>query len=368
MQAAAAISEDLSAVLGIVDPAIRIGGNQSGKALQAERQQSDTATFNFYDNLTRSMAQVGRILVDLVPSYYAEPGRIVRIIGDDKPGGTVHTAAGSIRGQCVVVRAEAERAEAKAPAVKPHTDAIAGAADTIDTEAVRLRRRHTDLLSEALSKSSFFRFHTGSLLLFLIFVYSNTMASRDSALADLKLIAPPKLCELHAAPVSRVCLDGPVLQVFCSAVDCSGGRTTTVRCERDILHFAAAVKAQILVICNDTSPWGFQSLGLPPAGADDAALLARAAACVGHELAEDQLREQMRATIALVDAAPGNFAGPCCLCRNAVPPAHPFSHHHPQPRVRYAIITFACAATAPTTTLPSESVYHFDFLLSVPNG
>ena len=83
MQAAAAISEDLSAVLGIVDPAIRIGGNQSGKALQAERQQSDTATFNFYDNLTRSMAQVGRILVDLVPSYYAEPGRIVRIIGDD---------------------------------------------------------------------------------------------------------------------------------------------------------------------------------------------------------------------------------------------------------------------------------------------
>jgi hypothetical protein len=83
MAAAAAISEDLSAVLGIVDPAIRIGGNQSGKALQAERQQSDNATFNFYDNLTRSMAQVGRILVDLVPSYYAEPGRIVRIIGDD---------------------------------------------------------------------------------------------------------------------------------------------------------------------------------------------------------------------------------------------------------------------------------------------
>ena len=83
MAAAAAISEDLSAVLGIIDPAIRIGGNQSGKALQAERQQSDNATFNFYDNLTRSMAQVGRILVDLVPSYYYEPGRIVRIIGDD---------------------------------------------------------------------------------------------------------------------------------------------------------------------------------------------------------------------------------------------------------------------------------------------
>ncbi len=83
MAAASAISEDLSAVLGIVDPAIRIGGNQSGKALQAERQQSDNSTFNFYDNLTISRAQVGRNLVDLIPSYYAEPGRVVRIIGDD---------------------------------------------------------------------------------------------------------------------------------------------------------------------------------------------------------------------------------------------------------------------------------------------
>lgn len=83
MIAAQAIGDDLSAVLGIVDPAIRIGGNVSGKALNAERQQSDNATFNFFDNMTRSMAQTGRVLLDLIPHYYAEPGRIARILGDD---------------------------------------------------------------------------------------------------------------------------------------------------------------------------------------------------------------------------------------------------------------------------------------------
>jgi hypothetical protein len=83
MVAAQSIGEDLSAVLGIIDPAVRVGGNQSGKALNAERQQADNSTFNFYDNLTRSMAQVGRILLDLIPHYYNEPGRVVRILGDD---------------------------------------------------------------------------------------------------------------------------------------------------------------------------------------------------------------------------------------------------------------------------------------------
>lgn len=77
------VDQDLSAVLGIIDPAVRIGGNVSGKALNAERQQSDNSTFNFYDNLTRSMAQTGRILLDLIPYYYSEPSRVVRIIGDD---------------------------------------------------------------------------------------------------------------------------------------------------------------------------------------------------------------------------------------------------------------------------------------------
>lgn len=83
MVMAETMSGDLTSVLGIVDPAMRIGGNVSGKALNAERMQSDNSTFHFYDNMTRSMRFTGEQLLDLIPFYYAEPGRIVRIVGDD---------------------------------------------------------------------------------------------------------------------------------------------------------------------------------------------------------------------------------------------------------------------------------------------
>lgn len=83
MAMAASVDADLTAVLGIVDPAMRIGGNVSGKALQAERVQSDVSTFNFFDNMTRSIAFTGRILLDSMKFYYNEPGRVVRIVGDD---------------------------------------------------------------------------------------------------------------------------------------------------------------------------------------------------------------------------------------------------------------------------------------------
>jgi len=82
MVMANSVGDDLTSVLGIVDPAMRIGGNVSGKALQSERLQSDNSTFHYYDNETISIAQTGRILLDLIPYYYSGP-RTVRIIGDD---------------------------------------------------------------------------------------------------------------------------------------------------------------------------------------------------------------------------------------------------------------------------------------------
>lgn len=83
MAMAASVDQDLTSVLGIVDPAMRIGGNVSGKALNSERQQSDNSTFHYYDNLTRSIAFTGRWMLDVMKYYYSEPGRVVRIIGDD---------------------------------------------------------------------------------------------------------------------------------------------------------------------------------------------------------------------------------------------------------------------------------------------
>lgn len=82
IEAAMLIGEDLSAVLGIVEPAMRIGGNVSGKALNSEKQQSDNATFNYYDNLTRSICHTGKIIVDLIPPIL-DTERVIRILGED---------------------------------------------------------------------------------------------------------------------------------------------------------------------------------------------------------------------------------------------------------------------------------------------
>jgi hypothetical protein len=82
MESAQAANQDLTSVLGIIDPAQRIGGNLSGKALRGEQMQSDSGTFHYYDNLTRSIAHTGRIILDLIPKIYDQQ-RVVRIIGED---------------------------------------------------------------------------------------------------------------------------------------------------------------------------------------------------------------------------------------------------------------------------------------------
>lgn len=82
MSAAMALSDDLSSILGIVEPAQRINGNVSGKALNAERLQSDNSNFHFYDNLTRSIGHTGKMIVDLGPKIY-DVERVMRIIGED---------------------------------------------------------------------------------------------------------------------------------------------------------------------------------------------------------------------------------------------------------------------------------------------
>ena len=82
MEAAGAISADLQMVLGILDPNQLPSGNISGKALAGQQNQVDLSNFHFYDNLTRSIAQTGRIILDLIPKIY-DTQRVMRIIGSD---------------------------------------------------------------------------------------------------------------------------------------------------------------------------------------------------------------------------------------------------------------------------------------------
>jgi len=82
MAAAQSITQDLQAVVGIVDPNQLPMGNISGKALQGQQNQVDMTNFHYYDNLTRSIAHTGRIILDLIPKIYSAE-RVMRIIGDD---------------------------------------------------------------------------------------------------------------------------------------------------------------------------------------------------------------------------------------------------------------------------------------------
>jgi hypothetical protein len=82
MSALQGMNQDLQAVVGIFDPAQLPQGMQSGKSLQGQQQQADMTNFHYYDNLTRSIRQTGRIILDLIPKIY-DRERVMRIIGND---------------------------------------------------------------------------------------------------------------------------------------------------------------------------------------------------------------------------------------------------------------------------------------------
>ena len=83
--ALAGLNSDLMAVIGIYDPSQLPSGMISGKALNGQQQQTDMTNFHYYDNLTKSIRQCGRICLDLIPTVYSEE-RILRIIGADGKG------------------------------------------------------------------------------------------------------------------------------------------------------------------------------------------------------------------------------------------------------------------------------------------
>ena len=83
------LNADLMAVVGIYDPSQLPQGNQSGKAIQGQQAQVDMTNFHYFDNLTRSIKQTGRIILDLIPHVY-DSERCLRIIGDDGKGEIVN--------------------------------------------------------------------------------------------------------------------------------------------------------------------------------------------------------------------------------------------------------------------------------------
>ena len=84
VQAAEGAMKDLMALAGMPhEPGQDAPGTVvSGKALRQRQALSDIGHFQYYDNQTRSIAQIGKVLLDLIPHYYSEQ-RLQRIVGDD---------------------------------------------------------------------------------------------------------------------------------------------------------------------------------------------------------------------------------------------------------------------------------------------
>lgn len=76
-------AEDMRQVSGQNQAGFGEQGNEnSGKAINARRQEQDTNTFHFVDNLSRSIKHAGRIIVEMIPKVY-DTRRVVRILGED---------------------------------------------------------------------------------------------------------------------------------------------------------------------------------------------------------------------------------------------------------------------------------------------
>ena len=76
-------SDQLKEVSGIYDASLGARGNEtSGIAINQRKQQGDNANYHFLDNMNRSIAHTGRIVVDLIPTYY-DTEKTARILGED---------------------------------------------------------------------------------------------------------------------------------------------------------------------------------------------------------------------------------------------------------------------------------------------
>ena len=89
MQAVQLAENDIMQSMGIYQPTLGDQSNEtSGRALALRQKQADTNVFHFQDNLNRSIRQVGRVILDMIPHVY-DRARVARIIGEDGSARTV---------------------------------------------------------------------------------------------------------------------------------------------------------------------------------------------------------------------------------------------------------------------------------------
>lgn len=83
-QAKMQTASEMRDVIGLQDPSLgkQTYAGQSGKAIQQLRAQGDLSTFQYTDNLTRTMRHLGRVLLEWIPFYY-DTEQEIAILGSD---------------------------------------------------------------------------------------------------------------------------------------------------------------------------------------------------------------------------------------------------------------------------------------------
>lgn len=75
--------DDIKAIFGTFDASLGDRSNEvSGKAILARTNQSNVSNYHYFDNLTRSITHLGRIMVQAIPTFY-DTERVVRIVKED---------------------------------------------------------------------------------------------------------------------------------------------------------------------------------------------------------------------------------------------------------------------------------------------
>lgn len=75
--------DDMKSSMGIFDASLgNRESNQSGKAILSQQRQANIGNFHFSDNLSRSIRQAGRIIIEMIPKIY-DTQRVIRILGED---------------------------------------------------------------------------------------------------------------------------------------------------------------------------------------------------------------------------------------------------------------------------------------------
>lgn len=80
---------DIQASIGMYRASLGAPSNEtSGKAINARQRQGETANFHYSDNMSRSLRQVGRIILEMYPRVF-DTKREMRILGEDGSSTTV---------------------------------------------------------------------------------------------------------------------------------------------------------------------------------------------------------------------------------------------------------------------------------------